>query len=334
MFWANRVAWTKRWTYWFAESLKLISYVDSYKSLLKRVRDPNKWEEALSVLEFSRCIGRTGIPIVFDRCLPNGKKPDVTFRISNFTCTAEVSRLNPSDFEIAVEEASKILTFMFIRIMHECSYAARILRRPTENEIEELSSFDDLINECTCPENKLFEESVGDWLEFAISPNENLKLLRKWAYDRGICLNSIDQIKPPIGDLIRRMGNKIEKKAKQLVSYNPSILILKNQQFLAEGGYIHDRVLELEPYLKSQTRLAVLIIYCSYLEPHLESVLVNYSSDHVFIERARTSFEAERWVLIPNPRNKTRGNEEVFRYLCNALSGQKLPHEKLYYQYQ
>ena len=55
----NRAPWTRKWVMWFAEALKILKNAENYSYLLKRIKDPLKFNEAISVLEFAYKFSKT-----------------------------------------------------------------------------------------------------------------------------------------------------------------------------------------------------------------------------------------------------------------------------------
>jgi hypothetical protein len=46
----NQAPWTRKWLYWLSESLKELKDHEGYYQLVERLKDPNKYHEALSVV--------------------------------------------------------------------------------------------------------------------------------------------------------------------------------------------------------------------------------------------------------------------------------------------
>lgn len=62
----NLAPWTRRWITWFADALKELKDQKNYSSLINRIKDKNKFNEGISVLEVAYKFSKAGFGITID----------------------------------------------------------------------------------------------------------------------------------------------------------------------------------------------------------------------------------------------------------------------------
>ncbi|MHB8336867.1 MAG: hypothetical protein ACYDEE_05570 [Ignavibacteriaceae bacterium] len=206
---------SRLWFAYLAAMIESVKYFPNYISLLKRLKVPNKFHEAYTVLETSFNFKSVGFDIEFDPGITiNGrnKVPDLklinTETKESFYCEVSVSYTS-----VKQNEAMKTEIEIFNAVISATGleFAGRVTK--TLPDIEKTEIKDKIINLA-----KTVSEELGfgvliieDVLILGYATQDNVEKLEDWAKNNGCSLRSFEGPYFDVNEM-RRIENKINEK--------------------------------------------------------------------------------------------------------------------------
>jgi hypothetical protein len=296
----NTAPWTRKWITWFAEAMKSLRDSDGFGSLLKRLKDKDRYVEAESVLEVAYKLSRAGLRVAFDPQAPENRKiPDL--RINNEEKSEELF------VEISIQRESmartKSMTTMnaITRPLWSSfpflNYCGIIHKTLSEKHLADVSREVEKAVERVKAQDAFQELVIEGTLELGLSPNKDRDVLEKWASSRGIKTGEL--IGPGIDENeLHRIKMKIQKEQNQLPRSGPNILVINDTNLFFGLRDARTVIGELEE--------------CIYEFPHLLFAIVTGSSlggpesmtlmkdQHVFVKKTRYDAVVEQSMIFLN----------------------------------
>jgi len=228
----NVAPWTRRWFTWFAEALKELKDHQNYESLLTRLRDKDKFVEALSVLEPSYKFAKAGFKLNFDpRISIRSKEKIPDLKITNSEnreeLFVEVSIQKESMVQreagMTLQEISKPLLWSAPFIYH----SGRVYKTLSEKHLAEVvNKVQQLVEKVK--KEKAFNEVVEEGVvEIGLAPENDIEILKKWAKDRRLKVGELSGPSYDVDEILRMKG-KIKEEQKQLPHDHANVIIIKN----------------------------------------------------------------------------------------------------------
>jgi len=283
----NVVPWTRRWFTWFAEALKELKDHENYKSLLVRLKDKDKYAEALSILGPSYKFAQIGFKIDFDPKISRQKNPD--FKITNSETGeelfVEVSIQRISRIQREADKTMKKIYFeTFWQYAPFLHWSGRVHKTLSEKHAEEISKKIKQLIEKVKTENTFQELIIEDVIEVGLASESDKRMLEKWAAERGLKVGEFSG--PPFNvDEILRTKRKIEREQKQLPPDHPNIVIIENNNLFFLTRDHRKAITEIEEEVYRYSHLLAVVIAGGYMGSG-ESI-ITMKDQHAFIQKPR-----------------------------------------------
>lgn len=298
----NLVPWTRKWLTRFAEELRELKNHQNYVSLLTRIKDKNKFAEAMSILEPAYKFAKTEFGIDFDPPVTvksRRKIPDL--KIINSETKEELF------VEVSIQEESgikreinttldEIHEPLFSCIPFTC-YCGRVHKALSEPHLKEVTRKVKQLVKKVETENTFHELVEEGVVEVGLAPESDKEMLEKWATERGLKVGEFSGPPYNVDELLRIKG-KIKEEQKQLPPNYPNIVIIENKTFFFHMYDIREAINELEEEV--------------YRYPHLLSVVVSgghvgtsepmttMKGQHAFIKKTRALLVVEQHIILLN----------------------------------
>jgi len=293
----NMVAWTRRWIIWFAKALGESPYYDKKKSIIKRIKDPAKYYEGLSVLRYADKLSRTGFEIFIDE--KNGEKvPDIKVinKENGETFIIEVSIQKRSVHEEKAFEIMRAVTFAVFCSAPGMSYCGGIYKNLADKHLADvICKVKDIA--VSSKSNNLFKcLHIPYILDFAIAPREDDPKLINWAKRYR---TQPGQFSGPDDEVnhFRRLEAKVFKEQEQLPIDKPGIIIIENNDLFRTRDY-RGTISRIEDIAYKYDKLAVLIISGSYIGSG--SNVIIQKEGHKYIGIKKNDLLFEQYYFIRN----------------------------------
>ena len=296
----NTAPWTRKWITWFAEAVKSLRDSDGFGSLLKRLKDKDRYVEAESVLEVAYRLSRAGFQIAFDpQALENKKVPDLRINNEekNEELFVEISIQRQSLARIKSMATMDAITKPLWLSFPFLNYCGIVHKALSEKHLVEISREVEKAVERMKAQDAFEELIIEGTLELGLSPDKDRDVLAKWASSRGIKTGEL--IGPGIDENeLHRTKMKIQKEQNQLPRSNPNILVINDTNLFFGLRDIRMGMSELEE--------------CVYEFPHLLFAIITGSSlggpesmtlmkdQHVFVKKTRYDVLVEQSMILLN----------------------------------
>jgi hypothetical protein len=250
-------------------------------NVISRLRKPDKFNEAHSVLETGYKFLRLGFEVVFDPSVtvyrkdgsPHGKIPDlrITWADTGEEIFVEISSLGRSAQQQQITRGETSLTMRLMHIMHTTGIIMRIVvhkaldQATLESTLQEIDKLASKVKT-----DGAFETWASEGvIELAAAPTDQAESIYQWASERGIKEGEIiEGALIDINDAKRLILDKIGKEVKQLPKDRPGmIIVMTSQSFLFH--FIPMRMIG--PFLSQRLQrfpqlICVAATYCHYID--------------------------------------------------------------------
>lgn len=286
----NLAPWTRKWLSWFAEALKELKNHHNYKSLLIRLKDKDKFSEALSVLEPSYKFAKVKFKLDFDPKVAVGLKEKIPdFKITNSEnreeLFVEVSILKESMIQkeagTTLQEIQKPI-LLFIPFVYYCG---RVHKTLSERHLKEVTEKVQQLVKRVKAENTFHELVEEGVVEMGLAPKGDKEMLEKWAAEKGLKVGEFSGPSYNVDELLRMKG-KIKEEQKQLPHDHANIIVIKDNTFFFRMYDIRKAINELEEEMYRYPHLLNIVISGGYMgtgEP-----MAIPKDQHLFIRKIRT----------------------------------------------
>lgn len=301
-YFVNSAPWTRKWLTRVADSLTTLKKMEGYASLLKRLKDKDKFFEGKSVLEIAYKFSKTGFRIFIDPPLSNNVKvPDL--KITNGK-TGEELFVEVSVQQQSINHTKAIRTFdeIFNQLSPFCGliYCGRVFRILSERHmVDVIKTVKDKIDMAK-KENAFQELIIEDTIELGIAPSKETDVLTAWAKSRGLEIGYF--VGPPFNtDEIPRTRHKIWKEQLQLPRTSANIVVIENNNLFRSVKDIKREISDLEECLYDFSNLLCLIgigFYECY-DGKMQDEIVK-RDQHSVIRRLREDSTAEHCMILYN----------------------------------
>jgi len=317
----NRAPWARKWITWFAEALKALKNAENYSSLLERIKDPLKFNEAIAVLEFAYKFSKNDFKVVIDPSIEffeKRKKPDlkITDQDKQDELFIEISRLIESETEKRAFETLRRITDVLWREVPFFVYSGRVYKILSKRHLEEVCrKVEELIKKVK--QSRLFQElTIDNVIEIGIAPVDDVTHLEEWASDRGLKIGFFEGPSFEI-DEIRRIRAKIRKEQEQLPNNYPNILIISVRNFNLLSRNIDKAISELEEEVYEYPHLLFVIIQGKQLGLGEDRSFMK--GQHVYIEKTTSYHTVEKFIVLLNRFCDYKVSPSVITKVYNSL---------------
>lgn len=299
---ANTATWCYQKKIWMAEALSRLENVSNFDLLVSKLRVPDQYEEALSVLESANKFLVNGFSISLESSIEfNGinKKPDICIQnIDGPEFYIEVSCFDESLHIKTNSLVGKILNYKFPLL----SYAGRI-----HKDLDDANS-----HEWTEHLAMGFNEAISlgsfkvvqykDYLTLGVVNRNFQTEFQNWCTKNKLRPDNI-YLPAENFDPITRLKRKIQTKQRQLPAAMSNIIIIKmkgSQTLFIDPKRI---LTELTKYLTKYTHVSAVFIYDRFLGLPQENPRIDFDSSY-FISKSVYEVEQENLFVIYNEKAK------------------------------
>ncbi|OGF01590.1 MAG: hypothetical protein A2509_03085 [Candidatus Edwardsbacteria bacterium RIFOXYD12_FULL_50_11] len=312
----NVVAWTRRWIIWLAKAIDVSLNYDKKRSILKRLKDPDKYYEGLSVLKYADKLSRMGFEISIDEMI--GKKvPDIKVinKENGETFVIEVSIQKRSVHEEKAFEIMRSVTFAVFCSAPGMSYCGGIYKYLADKHLADvICKVKDIA--VSSKSNNLFKcLHIPYILDFAIAPSEDDPKLINWAKRYR---TQPGQFSGPDDEVnhFRRLEAKVFKEQEQLPIDKPGIIIIESNDLFRTRDY-RGTISRIEDIVYKYDKLAVLIISGSYIGSG--SNVIIQKEGHKYIGIKKNDLLFEQYYFIKNKYCNHKLSKETLDKIIKSL---------------
>jgi len=317
----NRAPWTRKWIIRFVDALKTLKNAENYSSLLTRIKDPLKFNEALSVLEYAYKFSKIDFKVVIDpsvKISETEKTPDLKIvdQDKGDELFVEVSQLLESETEKRAFETLNKITNVIWRQVPFFTYCGRIYKTLSKRHLEEVCrKIERLIEEVK--QDRAFRElTISGVIEIGIAPVDDLTHLEEWASDKGLKIGLFEGPRFEI-DEVRRIRTKIRKEQKQLPNNSPNILVILDRNFNMLTRNIDQAISELEEEVYEYNHLLFVIIAGKHFGFGEDKSFMK--GQHAYIEKTRSDHIVEKFIVLLNRFCDYKVSPSVITKVYNSL---------------
>jgi hypothetical protein len=298
----NCAPWTYDWVAWLSGTLRRLGPTEGTRRLRARLVDPDRFKEALSVLEIADRLEVAGFQVTFDTPMMIGtsrKVPDLLVcdvgRNAAFPCEVSVqfsaklhersSILFDQIFEMLITQRDVPLAHAFVLLAGAPSQDRGGILNRVAWEIMEVQR--DL---------RYREVIIDSSLRMALAPESEAERVKAWASQYGLGLGDGCAL-PPAVDPLKRLREKIEEEAKQLQEDGPNLLVLSMQDLLTSVSKLTDLATFLVGVLREYPIVSVLVVNC---EASAVIATTDIMLDNVYFYARRRGGIAQQYLVAVN----------------------------------
>ncbi len=314
----NYAPWSQLWLADFGRRLNFIKDLPQIDKLHERLKNPNEYSGAEAEVDTIYKLKKSGFNIELYPKVGK-RKADVKASLNNEEFYFEISRLQPSQKEIAASKTFDMLSFPYVIseqnvIMQYKIY--KILSRPRINEFRK--KIEDAI--LKVKENKEFiyigEPGVIDCLIIHESNRGRLdNLLNQFGMKRGV-------FGPPISvDYVRRLDAKFWDEVEQLPKDKPSVIVIYGNLTYFSGNakdFYNELAFEIEETIYEQSNLILGIIIGKEngtRDDHRSSETLNY----IFNKTYQNDLLSQSTLIIKNRYSLFSVNQKIIDAFTQSL---------------
>jgi len=293
-------SWTRKWLIWFAEALKEVKKQENYSSLMERLKNKDKFPEALSILKPAYNFLREGFNIIFDPKViikKRSKVPDLKIinKENNEGLFVEVSILGKAKNHRDAFRTENEIFQPILKSTPFLYFSGKIHKILTEKHLQEIVKELHRIIDKAKSENAFQELIKEDVIEIAIAPESDKHVLEHWAKERGLKTGEVSGPSVDSNEIIRTK-RKIEKEQKQLPPGHPNIIIIENYDLFF--GDIKKVINEIEEEVYKYPHLLFAIIRGGYMgasEP-----MSFRKGQHTYIRKTSFNLLVDQYIIFFN----------------------------------
>lgn len=322
----NSAPWTRRWFMWFEQALRNLKEQKYYERLLAKLKNPQKFNEGISLLETAFEIYRMGYSISFEPTLNiNGKnrKPDLrlTDKQSGEILYCEVSVQYASENETKAIETYNAVTELLFKYSFRIKFCGEMKRWLSKPHLAEIVNKLDLLIIESLEQDKLIEYIDDENIVIAIAPKHFNDELKEWAKSRG--MRDVNFSGPCFGgnDIIRAIS-KIKTEQAQLPSGYKNIIVIKNNYMHSFANDIEKTIKDLEETLYEFPHIAAIVNYSNLIDEYDEESIFEKGAHRFITKYFKGLISGYSMVLINRFCSKEIDKsfiENFYNLVCNIV---------------
>jgi hypothetical protein len=318
----NFAPWTYEWLVWLSKSIRSVERASEFDGLRKRLTDPDRFDEACSVLQVTERLVAAGLDIAFDQAVlvdSARKIPDLLVRDLaagvQFHCQISV-QYSAAALAEQSRAADAVIESLLYASHEPVLFSGRFLRAIPQNEIDGLARRVqwELMEIARAP--GLREIVIENMLQLAIAPRSHAAELTLWTQMQGLQVGTFGGAGIS-SDELARLRRKIEDEAKQLPAGYANLMVISAQNLFIAAG---DPARVIEPVaaiIGSSDQIAVLVLSDENIGPgHSQARKIN---GQLVIESHRGGI-VQRHLVVTNPACPAALPPETLQRICSAFS--------------
>ncbi|MGE0115885.1 MAG: hypothetical protein AB7T07_13510 [Steroidobacteraceae bacterium] len=321
-FCVNRAPWVLNWLTLFSNSLLRLEASSGFESLLSRLADPTKYDEAMSVLQVASRLAAVDLSVSIDIPVQvDGKIKVPDLRIKNVVCDdklfVEVSVLGLSDDQRQESEHYRQLSDLLFMNVPQVISSGRLLRTLSESHFEEVKRRITDTIEVVKKHRKLQELHMPDVVTLAIAPADQATALNLWCERHSIDPGSFSG---PTGqvDHVKRLKIKTRKEAEQLPDGFPNIIYVWYNDLAGRISNPASILPQLEEMVFALPSVCLVVVAARVAG--LGQSTMQMSGMNRFGRTVYGDFIAEDYIVIPNRFCTAKIAPATFTKLISAFS--------------
>lgn len=316
----NQAPWTRQWVGWLAETVRGVEDRHSREDIIKRLRNANSYEEALSVLKVMYQFAAAGFRCAIDPAViirEVEKRPDLLFTdaVTGEKLYVEVTETRTSDES---ERANRTLRTIWNLLIWKSSFVSHcgVIHRILDDANLSMEAREvNRIVEKAVEEGGLHDIADGA-LEMAVVRKDDEDLLRPWAESRGLSINAV--IGPRYDkNPIRRVLSKIGRKQRQLPRDVPSIVFIWSPWLLIQARDIEVVAAALADRAEEYAHVLAVVVAGEWLGPGDEQLRALKGA--VYLSTRQLDVLERRTLAVFNPGCCLRVSSALRRRINRAL---------------
>lgn len=317
----NRAPWTRVWFSWLSDALIEISTQTNIDNIIRKLTSHRKEDflEVRSVLEIGLKLVRAGFRLELESTIVNdhgnSKKPDITItnHETNERSFIEITRLTRSTNSLKNEQLFQTIVFTYASTGQPVEFSGRLFKDLSEQHYEEISKELEIKLKLSIGNNSFQSLSRDGVIDVGFAPAGN-EIMKEWAVSKKYDLNTFAL---PESDTLGRIRGKIGLKKYQLSSSYPSILVIRNEDFLlneSNFNFIVEGLLE--TIHKSQEVLAVVILSGELGNSPKQVITAGFN---FYVEKTERHAYSTKTILLFNRFCKTKISPHALMRIFDAF---------------
>jgi hypothetical protein len=326
----QQAPWSRFWLTRFAKALRALKEAENFKSILKRVKDHEKFAEGESVLEAAFQLYTADFKVSFDPEVMvtnrdgnrSVKKPDlkVVDVERGEEVIVEVSLLTRS---AGWRRSEEITNFIFPLLFGHLSPArltmyARMSENFDETRVEEtVAELKALVEEVKSTGE--FRALINDCIEAGIAPQDGEEPLKRWASERGVEPGIAG---PPVySNEISRAVMKIRDKLAQLPDDLPGIIVIPTTGSTLFHRYPLNLIVEvLSAEVSRYPKVLCIVLSHGYFGGEVQETFSATFEQHAVVNRSVGGALKEQSLLLINPGCTAPASDTLLRKIHDAFT--------------
>lgn len=294
----NMVPWTRKQFIWFAEALKAVRKQKNYDTFINRIKNADKYKEAVSVLTDAYIFHKAGFSIQLDP-MAGENVPDLKIvnPKTNEELFVEISMQEESQ---AKSEAFKIMLAIQNAILSSIPFVywcGRVHKILAPSHLKEIIGKVQAMLRAVQESDKFQELNITGVIELAIAPEGDKSLLQKWTDDRQLKIGSFEG--PPYdANEVVRVRRKIEKEQKQLPTTQSNIVVIQNNDVFHYVQDVRDLIGALEEEVYKYKHVLITIVSGGHIGTG--KTFNTMKDQHVYFEVLRFGIIVDKHILLLN----------------------------------
>jgi hypothetical protein len=312
------------WLIRFSKYLNSVSTATKYNELIKRIKRPEQFYEAISVLDAAYQFALVGFTIELDLKVyveDKEKKPDIIILAENdVMIPVEVSQNTTSDREQRSSKTFAAIRDILFSSFDRIEYCCKLYKALSPNHLNDILLQVKALVEKVKNENKFNSISIDDVIDLGAAPKNiaiQLNKLIKWKETKN--LNGINLQGPPWSDdEILRLKSKMNKENQQLPKDKAGILVIYNDDVFrcVDINYI---INQLEEYLyEHRNLLFCILVGKSYDIDQMDCVIDK--REHKYIFRTSDDGAKKQIIILYNKYCEYKVSDEITDLLYKAFT--------------
>lgn len=322
----NLAPWTRKWLAWLASALNSLIQCRNFSSLLSRIKNAQKYAEAVSVLENAHKFYVAGFKIAFEPSVSisgNVKNPDLMIidSVTRQEIYVEVSDIGKSKPEAKAHETMWNIFQSLFGTVPFLQFSGRICKTLAPKHLEAiLTKVKSAIEQVS--EGQIFQavEEKGI-IDLGISTIDGKDLLEKWASTRELRIGDLDGPPYDTNEVIRTK-NRIEYEQRQLPPERPGLIILSNTNLFINMRDLAKAISDLEEKVYEIPKLIAVIVKGKWTGGGEENDVVHIGR-HMLIKNTEFELFSERYLILDNRFCENTVSETIKSKIYKSFTGNR-----------